>query len=142
MTREEYERRKRRIEEETRTAVELVEAGGRVQLRALELVWMTSGEDSLDAPFLPPPAGAPDVPETVPARPAPRRSVAEIEQDVRAALAQCPETFERRDIIDALGYEPDRSTLYRVLRDLSREGTLTVSTPGAGQRGTRYQRSS
>jgi len=51
MTREEYERRKRRIEEETRTAVELVEASGRVQLRALELVWMTSGEDSLDAPF-------------------------------------------------------------------------------------------
>jgi len=135
MTHDEYERRKRRIEEETRTAVELVEAGGRVQLRALELVWMTSGEDSLDAPSLPPP-------ETVSARPVPRRSVAEIEGDVRTALARCPETFERRDIIEALGYEPDRSTLYRVLRDLAREGTLTVSILGAGQRGTRYQRSS
>jgi len=135
MTREEYERRRRRIEEETRTAVELVEAGGRVQLRALELVWMASGEDSSDAPFLPPP-------ETVSARPAARRSVAEIEGDVRTALGRCPETFERRDIIDALGYEPDRSTLYRVLRDLAREGTLTVSILGAGQRGTRYQRSS
>jgi len=142
MTREEYERRKRRIEEETRSAVELVEAGGRVQLRALELVWMTSGEDSLDAPFLLPAPGALDAAEAGSVRPAPRRSVAEIERDVRTALARCPETFERRDIIDALGYEPDRSTLYRVLRDLAREGTLTVSILGAGQRGTRYQRSS
>jgi len=142
MTREEYERRKRRIEEETRTAVELVEASGRVQLRALELVWLTSGEDSLDAPFLLLPSGARDAAEAVPVRPAPRRSVAEIEEDVRTALARCPETFERRDIIEALGYEPDRSTLYRVLRDLAREGTLTVSILGAGQRGTRYRRSS
>jgi len=96
MTREEYERRKRRIEEETRTAVELVEASGRVQLRALELVWMTSGEDSLDAPFLLLPSGARDAAEAGPVRPAPRRSVAEIEEDVRTVSLAKPKPPLRR----------------------------------------------
>jgi hypothetical protein len=52
MTRDEYEARKRRLEEERQAGIELLEAGHQAQLRALELVWMlSSGEQAT----LPPP---------------------------------------------------------------------------------------
>jgi hypothetical protein len=37
-----------------------------------------------------------------------------------------------------LGYEPDRGTLFRILRELVDQGALQIVERGAGQRATVY----
>ncbi len=46
MTREEYEERKRRIDAHHRFSTELIEAARQQELRALDLVWMTTAPPS------------------------------------------------------------------------------------------------
>lgn len=135
MTRDEYERRKQRIEEQLRAGIELMESAYRAQIRALDLVWMVQAEEDAEAPpaspareSLPPP----DKPR--------RRSAPEVDDDVREAFASLPETFTRRDVCEALGYEPDRGALYRSLQLLTRSGDLRIETPGGGQRATIYRK--
>jgi len=45
MTHDEYEQRKRRLEEELRAGVALLETAFRHQIRALQLVWAAGGDD-------------------------------------------------------------------------------------------------
>ena len=54
MTRDEYERRKQRIEEQLRAGIELMESAYRAQIRALDLVWMVQAEEDAEAPSPPP----------------------------------------------------------------------------------------
>jgi hypothetical protein len=63
-----------------------------------------------------------------------------VSNDVEAALPSLPETFTRGDVWDALGDEPDRALLYRILQDLRREGRIDLQSLGAGQRATVYRR--
>ncbi|HVG09956.1 MAG TPA: hypothetical protein VNM67_19800 [Thermoanaerobaculia bacterium] len=135
MTRDEYERRKQRIEEQLRAGIELMESAYRAQMRALDLVWMVQAEEDAEAP--PPPSV--QVPLPPPDKPR-RRSAPEVDDDVREAFASLPETFTRRDVCDALGYEPDRGALYRVLQALTEFGALRVESPGGGQRATTYRK--
>ena len=62
MTREEYEERRRRLDEELRAGRELLEASHRAQVRALDLHW--AAEQGSAVPDLPPA-------EKRPRRPAP-----------------------------------------------------------------------
>lgn len=135
MTRDEYERRKQRIEEQLRAGIELMESAYRAQMRALDLVWMVQAEEDAEAPPSPPaqtPLPPPDKPR--------RRSAPEVDADIREAFAGLPGTFTRRDVCEALGYEPDRGALYRSLQLLTRSGALRVETPGGGQRATTYRK--
>lgn len=136
MTRDEYESRKRRIEAELQSAVELLQASAQAQLRALEMVWMSSsGEPAMtSAPSYRQPAAPP-----APTRPS-RRSLAQVYADVSAALPRLPELFDRNHVREAIGYEPDRVALFRVLNDLVAEKTLSVQVRGGGQRPTTYLR--
>lgn len=133
MTRGEYERRKQRIEEQLRAGIELMESAYRAQIRALDLVWMVQAEEDAESPP-PPPAQEPPRPPDKPRR----RSAPEVDDDVRAAFARLPETFTRRDVCEALGYEPDRGALYRSLQLLTRSGALRIGSRGGGQRATAY----
>jgi len=135
MTRDEYERRKQRIEEQLRAGVELMESVYRAQIRALDLVWMVQAEEDAEVPPAPP-APAPVPPADRPRR----RSAPEVDEDVHEAFSRLPETFTRRDVCEALGYEPDRGALYRSLQLLTRSGALRVETPGGGQRATIYRK--
>ena len=131
MTRDEYEARKRRLEEELRSGMELLQAAFQTQFRALEMVWMgTSGEPV----STPPPAPAPEA-----ERPT-RRSPEQVAEDVFAVLEELPEPFDRSDICRAVGYQPDRVALYRLLTDLVREGELRIESRGEGRRATTYRR--
>jgi hypothetical protein len=135
MTRDEYERRKQRIQEQLRAGIELMESAHRAQMRALDLVWMVQAEEDAEAPPRPPAQETlrlPDKPR--------RRSAPEVDADVREAFASLPQKFTRGDVCEALGYEPDRGALYRVLQDLTRSGTLRVEAPGGGQRATTYRK--
>lgn len=55
-------------------------------------------------------------------------------------LAVVPEVFDRNDVCRALGYEPDRGSLYRVIQELMREGSLTIQRKGSGKATTRYRK--
>jgi hypothetical protein len=113
MTRDEYERRKTRLEEQLRAGIELMESAYRAQIRALDLVWMVQAEEetvvsSSGGAAAPGPAKPPP-----PVQPR-RRRASEVEADVYDAFERLPETFSRREVCDAVGYEPDavRSTAF------------------------------
>ena len=136
MTRNEYEARKRRLEEDLRTGMELLEAAFQTQFRALEMVWMGASGEPVSMPQAAP---APAAPPPAAKRPA-RRSVGEVYTDLLTALPSLPETFDRGDICRAIGYQPDRVALYRLLRELVRNGTLRIEVRGEGRKATKYRR--
>ena len=147
MTREEYEQRKRRLEEQFRAGIELLEVGYREQMRALELVWKArSGEGTAPAP----PAVRETVPPAVrveaPSGPAPaapqqrRRGAGELREEVLEALDSLPEVFDRNQVCAVLGYEPDRSSLFRILRQLTYEDVLALEKFGRGRVTTKYRK--
>ncbi len=144
MTHDEYEQRKRRLEEELRAGVELLETAHRHQLRALQLVWAATGME------IPPPVVAPAAAAvyTAPAPAAPtevtparaRRGPWELHNDVVDALDVVPEVFDRNDVCRVIGYEPDRGSLYRTFLDLKEEGTLVIQKRGSGRSPTLYRK--
>lgn len=140
MTRDEYEARKRRLEQELRAGTELLQAAFQTQLRALEMVWMAFSGEPVSTPAPAPPA--PPAPEAVPAVPPKRRSLGQLHADVSAALPELPEVFDRNHVLQRIGYEPDRVALYRVLNELVTDGNLLVEERGGGQTPTKYRRTS
>jgi hypothetical protein len=146
MTRQEYEDRKRRLAEQLRAGVELLEAAHRQQVRALDLVWMTTAEEAVSFPPLPaeaspsrPAAAPPPAPPSPPRKP-PRRSAGELHGEVQAAIAGLSDVFDRNDVCRALGYEPDRGSLFRILRELQFAGVLAIEHWGRGRTPTRYKK--
>jgi hypothetical protein len=144
MTREDYETQKRRLAEQHRALLEMVETAHQLQLRALEIVWrMMSGEGSVEAllpssPAAPPQPGPPPVPPPQPARR--RQRAGELYENVQAVLPQLPDPFVPADVSQAIGYDPDRGSLYRTLQDLIRLGYIAVLSGGSGNKPTQYRR--
>lgn len=154
MTPEEFEQRRRRLEEQLREGIESLLTGFHHQLRALEAAWMAAEassprtepraarqqEASAVASPSTPAVEAPDAtPPMEQSRP-PRLAPGQLRGDVEAALALVPKTFNRRHLIQALGYEPERSTLHRVLMSLIREGVLVRESKGAGKIASEYEK--
>jgi hypothetical protein len=140
MTREQYEEQKRRLAEQHRSLVEMVDSAYQTQLRALDMVWrMMSGEGPAD----PRPAPAPSAAPPQPAAPAPpakrRRKAGELYEEVLAALPRLPELFTFSDVCRALGYNPDRGSLYRTLQELRELDYTAVHSAGTGTQPTRYR---
>ena len=127
MTREEYEERRRRLDEELRAARELLETSHRTQVRALELHW--EAEKGSAAPVLAPP------PEKRPRRPA-----LELFNAILDRLDDLPEVFTKDDLCRALGETPDRRALYRALTDLAREGWIELEDRGKSRIPSSYRR--
>jgi hypothetical protein len=138
MTREDYEEQKRRLAEQHGALLEMVETAHQFQLRALEIVWrMMSGEGSAES-LLPRPAAAAPPPPAPPAKQ--RQKAGELYRHVVAALPGLPEPFTQADVCKAIGYTPDRGSLYRALQDLRLEKRLVVQSGGSGNRPSRYRR--
>lgn len=139
MTREEYEQRKLRLAEQLREGVALLEEGYQRQLRALELIWMADSNGAAAPPRQNPVAAA--VPAVPPAKPSRHRlAPGQLREDVETVLAQVPEVFDRNDLLRALGYEPERSSLHRVLDRLVNEGVLILDSYGAGKIPAKYRK--
>jgi hypothetical protein len=135
----EYRRLRRQLDEELRAGIEMLRAGHRAKVEALEELWM---EPAMEVPV---PVVEPAVreEEPVPAAAEPpdgRRSPGEIRAEVEAALAKLGEVFEKGDLCRALGYEPRRSSLHRVIEEMLDDGALEVESLGSGRRATRYRR--
>ena len=140
MTREEYEQRKLRLAEQLREGVALLEEGYQRQLRALELIWMADSGGDSELPRREPVAVAapPAVPPGKPSRH--RLAPGQLLEDVRTTLTQLPEVFDRNDLVRVLGYEPERSSLHRVLDRLVNQGVLVLDSYGAGKIPAKYRK--
>lgn len=140
MDQAEYRRLRRQLDEELRAGIEMLRAGHRAKVEALEALWM---EPVVEVPAAEP---EPVVREAEPVRtiaesPADgRRSPGEIRAEVEAALAKLGEIFEKGDLCRAMGYEPRRSSLHRVIEEMLDDGALEVESLGSGRRATRYRR--
>jgi hypothetical protein len=144
----EYERYRQQLDAQLRADVELVYEAYRAKLRAYETVARARGEDftPLSAAELPPglrpaPAPTPAAPPTpAPATAPPRSRDHQVEGSVLAAIETLPALFDKFDLVKALGFEPRRSTLHRVLKLLVRDETLHVETEAAGRYPTVYRK--
>jgi hypothetical protein len=167
-----YERYRKRLEQQLRADVGLLVEAYRAKLRAYETVARTRGELEVAGPWpevevsnllpaagsgpaeppglalAPAPAPGEGGPITAPAAAAPaprpepkkRRSPFELSDAVEAALVQVGEEFDRRELCRALGFEPSRATLYRILQELEHEGRIAVVEHGTGTIGNRYRK--
>jgi hypothetical protein len=132
MTRDEYEARRRRLDEELRAAMEMLKVGHQAQIQALDLLWRISTGGTV-APQ-PSPALPPAAPKSR------RRDPGELLQEVIAILPQLPEAFTKDDVSQAFPDPPDRTSLFRVLRKLEFSGFLHVESYGGGRTPTVYRR--
>jgi hypothetical protein len=138
MTRDEYEERRKRMDKELRAAIELLQAAHAAQVRALDLVWMSSGDH---APAVAPPLGEPMAPGAPPASAKMKRQpIGQLYEDVCTALERCPERFDRGDVCRLLGYEPNRGSLYRVLQELIAEKLFALEVRGEGTIPSKYRK--
>ena len=127
MTREEYEERRRALEEQHRADIALLNAAQELRLRALERFWREGVEGE------PVPAAAAPAPKPV-------RKRYSVAYDLQAALPELPEVFDRHNIIRALGYVPARTTLLRALERLQEEGVVAVEDYSPGGITTLYRK--
>jgi hypothetical protein len=155
----EYEQRRRALETQFREDVELLRAGCQAKLRALEMLWMASpGEalpaaasaasetrrlsETLDSSETQPVSetvGSPEAPKSsVTAAQGPESRRGMVLEDIEAAFEALPAEFDRQDVIRALGYEPPRATLFRVLKQLVSEGWISIVSYSIGRLSTRY----
>lgn len=132
MTRDEYEARRRRLDEELRAGMEMLKAGHQAQVQALDLLWRIATDGTV-APD-PSPALPPAAPKSR------RRGPGELLYEVIAVLPQLPEPFTKDDVSRALSDPPDRSSLFRVLQELELTGRLSVESYGSGRLATVYRR--
>jgi hypothetical protein len=133
MNSEEYERRKRLLDERLRADLELIQAGHEARLRALDALRDGSGGET--------PAPAETQTETqtgaAPAVPAVRRGSV---HDILNVFPQLPEVFDKADVVRILGYVPHRATLNRAWESLRSEGKIVVDHPHDGRLPARYRK--
>jgi hypothetical protein len=148
----EYERYRQQLDAQLRADVELIHEAYRAKLRAYETVARARGEDfepqpaadlSLGLPPVPPspPAPVPPPPVQATAPPASRGRAYQVEDSILAVLGNLPEVFDKFALGQALGFDPRRSTLHRVLKRLVSEGVLQVERYGTARLPTAYRRS-
>lgn len=145
MTRDEYERHLRRLEEQLRVGIELLQASYRHQVGAVELIWRMTNGEGVPVPSLPAETvGMPQAQEGVrppaaPARPS-RRGAGALYEEILDVLPRVPEIFDIRHLREALGYSPHRGSLHRALQELEEEGFLSAEVRGSGKTPTSYRK--
>ena len=159
MPTQDYESFRQELERQLRADVELLYEAYRVKLRAYETVCRARGEleggswESRPAdlpPLLPLPSepAAPVLRQAAPPPPAPLETApalpkaepAAVYYDLVAALERVGEEFDKRDLLEALGYEPRRATLYRALMYLEEDKKIALIERGSGRQASRYRR--
>jgi hypothetical protein len=140
VTQEEFATRRQVLDRQLEAGIELLRQAHLVQVRALEMVWMTN-----PAAQLPPrTASGPEVgeepapaPAAAPVRRA-NRGAWELYGEVLAALDKVGAEFQRSDVCRALGYEPNRASLQRALQELAGEKRIQQASPGSGRTPARW----
>ena len=128
MTKAEFEERLRALEAQHQEDIALMNAAHEARVRSLHNLLETA-------------APAPTPPASV-RQPAskPRREPNSVFNDLSEALPSLPLSFDKHDIVRALGYEPSRATLFRALRALSKQGMIDTESSSIGGATSRYRK--
>ena len=148
LSKEEYEERRRRLDEQHQATLALVEAAWQAQVRALDLVWLASGAGGV--PLLPQIEGlafggpvrlleagaaaerrAPS-PAAAPEPPPRRRGPWAVMGEIERVFEELPEVFGHHDLNRALGYDLDRGSARRNLQLLIEDGVLATEQSESG----------
>jgi hypothetical protein len=140
----EYDLRRSALEQQLHDDLELIRASYQAKVRALdsllekdhdeeiEVAGETPSDDKTPEPAEPPEARRPKIT---------RMAVkGGLKQMVRDVLPQLPEVFDRYELMEALGFEPHRTTLLRALNKLVADGRITLDYLSNGRQPTRYQK--
>lgn len=131
MTREEYEARRRRLDEELRSAVELLKAGHQAQMQMLDLLWKTTAA-AADASKAPQPSAPPEPPRR-------KRGPGSLVDEIIEILPRLPKTFTKVDVERLLDEPAERTSLFRAFQELQRHGWLKADSYGQGRHPTVYR---
>lgn len=148
-SREEYEERRRQLDEQHQATIALVEAAWQAQVRALDLVWLASGAGGV--PLLPQIEGlafgaaparlleagaATDRRAPSPAAalepPPRRRGPWGVMGEIERVFEELPEVFGHHDLNRTLGYDLDRGSARRNLQLLIDDGVLAAEQSESG----------
>jgi uncharacterized membrane protein len=152
LDRDEYQRLRRQLDEELRAGIEMLQAGHRAKVEALDARWREPAEPEQTGPVsaaaelaavevVSPEPAVQAAPVPVPPEPASKRRAAwEVYSDVEEALAAVGEEFGTNDLLRAMSYTPHRSSLHRALRELENDGVIKIQSYGGGRRPTRYRK--
>ena len=144
LSREEYEERRRQIDEQHQATIALIEADRLAQIRALELVWLASGAGGV--PLLPQIEGLVfgarllevgvaaerRAPSPVTPEPPRRRGPWAVMGEIERVFEELPEVFGHHDLNHALGYDLDRGSARRNLQLLIEDGVLAAEQSESG----------
>jgi len=140
----EYDQRRSALEQQLHDDLELIRASYQAKVRALdgllekdedekmEVAGEAPSDDRTPEPAEPPEATRPEI-----SRMAVKGG---LKQRVRDVLPQLPEVFDRYELMEALGFEPHRTTLLRALDQLVADGRITLEYLSHGRLPTRYQK--
>jgi hypothetical protein len=141
---DEYQERRRVLEEQLQTDLELIRSAHRAKLQSLELLWLSSAQRDAAGSTPPEPQRVPESQEQnetqAPVETQRTRRTGSAEYDVEDVLPVLPELFDKGDIIRALGWEPHRATLQRALDRLRAGKQIAIEIRGEGRRPTRYRK--
>jgi hypothetical protein len=128
MDQNEFERRKRAIEEQLLADIEMLRAAARIKIEALEAL------ASAEIRSASPPAKAPAPP---PAREGRRGGTM---QDIMDTLPQLPEVFDKTDVIRILGFEPSRPAFHRAWNRLVSQEKIVMESPRDSRESLRFRK--
>ena len=148
MTDEEYEERRRALEEELRSDLALIHAAHEARVRSLDRLRRLALEENESAVGSRPGKqrhdGTGTTAEAEPPAPAASRKPASppgaFLNDLEAILSELPEVFDKKDVVRLVGYEPTHSTFFRALARLQDEGTVAVEDFSSGAVHTTYRK--
>jgi hypothetical protein len=155
---QEYERRRRAIEEQLHADLELIRAGYQAKLQALDALWLGASAERRDAPPEEPTRAETRI-ETLasaaietlasaeaqtaspfPAEPPRKSRRGDVLNDILDILPLLPDVFDKADVVRLLGYEPTRPTLHRAWSRLILEHKIDMERASDGRRPTRFRK--
>ena len=134
----EYERRRRDLEEQLQADLALIRAGHQAKLRTLETLRLADPEEA------PPDAAnvtlaSAEAPSDSPV-PSRERHRGDALADILEVFPNLPEIFDKSDAIRLIGYEPSRPALHRVWSRLQQDKKIVIETYSDGRRPQRFRK--
>lgn len=152
MNDDEYERRKRALEEMYQADLLMVRAAHETRLRCLDTLHQSQDTPApLQITAAGPPESSPVAsPPPSPPRPAPAPAAAparrswnenpDLRESILEVLPSLPDPFTKEDVVRAIGFTPSRSSLQRVLMDLDSKKIIRFGELSAGWHPTTYRK--
>jgi hypothetical protein len=135
MRQDDFERRRRVLEEQLEQDLKLVREAHRAKLRALEALRSAAAAEEPS----PPPSESPD--ETpVPAGSVVRKRPRHLVETLEDAWDQLPAEFDKHDLYGILGDQPPRATLDRAIQELLLSERIVIHQSSGGRHRTKYRK--